>query len=236
MGLELTELVMACEEEFGVVIAEESVDIAELDTVGGLATIIARQLEHPSARGCPGVRVYFSLRTALAAQHSVEKGTVKGETPLDELFPQQGRREAWRALQRALPYRLPPLKTTISTRAIGWISAGLGIPLGLWLVAKAYVFLGNTAYFLLPVLLYAIPAIVFTLGTYQLSRILPVQTVGELVDAVMGSDTQGLAPGGHAWTEDAIWIRLREMIARRFDVDPDLITPETHFFKDLGFD
>jgi len=80
MGLELTELVMACEEEFGVVIAEESVDIAELDTVGGLATIIARQLEHPSARGCPRVQVYFSLRTALAAQHSVQKSTVKGET------------------------------------------------------------------------------------------------------------------------------------------------------------
>jgi len=26
------------------------------------------------------------------------------------------------------------------------------------------------------------------------------------------------------------------MIAWRFDVDPNLISPETHFFKDLGFD
>lgn len=235
MGLELTELVMACEEEFGVVIAEESVDIAELDTVGGLATIIARQLEHPSARGCPRVQVYLTMRRALAAQHSVQKSTVKGETSLDELFPQEGRRTAWRTFQRALPYRLPRLDTPISRKAIWWISVSLGIPLALWLVAMAYVVLENTAYFLLPVVLYAIPAMLFTLGTYQLGRILPVHTVGELVDAIMGSDTQGVAPGGHAWTQDAVWIRLREMISERFDVDPDSITLETHFFKDLGF-
>ncbi len=235
MGLELTELVMACEEEFGVIIAEESVDVTELDTVGGLAAVIARQLGRPSARGCPRVRVYFSLRTALATQCSVQKGTVKGETPLDELFPQQGRRKAWRTFQRAVPYRLPPLDTPVSRKVIGWISACLGIPLALWLVAKAYVWLENTAYFLLPVVLYAIPATLFAVGVYQLGRILPAPTVGELVDAVMGSDTQGVAPGGKPWTQDAIWQRLREMVAERFDVDPDSITLETHFFKDLGF-
>ena len=204
MGLELTELVMACEEEFGVIIAEESVDVTELDTVGGLAALIGRQLGYPDARGCPRVRVFLALRTALATQLSVEKATIKSDSPLDKLFPQPGRCKAWRALQRSLPYRLPPLETTVSTRVMGWSAACLGIPLALWLAATAYELLDNTAYFLLPVLLYAIPSTLFALGVYQLSRLLPAQTIGELVDAIMGSDTKGVAPSGQPWTQDAI--------------------------------
>lgn len=64
MGLEVEELLLACEEEFGVYL--DSQTVARLSTVAGLYHAITRELDAHRRSRCPRVRVFFSLRAALA--------------------------------------------------------------------------------------------------------------------------------------------------------------------------
>lgn len=57
---------------------------------------------------------------------------------------------------------------------------------------------------------------------------LRIETVGELhrwLCTVLNSSD---------WTEEAVWTELREVVLHHFDVEPEKVSEETSFIRDLG--
>ena len=107
MGLEMTELIMACEEEFGVDFREHGRALYEVETVGDLHSCIVSILEPCVTARCPNVPVFFSLRRALAGNIPLAKSDIGLNTRLLDLLPAREWFQKWPALRASLDYELP---------------------------------------------------------------------------------------------------------------------------------
>ena len=240
MGLEITELIMACEDDFGVRIDDNDADVNRMETVGDLHQCILRLLSERKPYRCPRVPVFFALRRAMAEALSSEKRSIRPDSPLADLFPTRGRRRAWHRIQHSVPYSVPPLHAAIQGTTINWISVLAGLPLGIFAGTAAYTAfqsiglseLGLPVCLLLPLVL---PLGLSRFLSWALRRGLPARTPGDLTDDIVGRTNWAIAPDGTPWNEDSVWQTLLETVSIRFDVDKSRITPETHFVKDLGF-
>jgi len=122
MGLEVTELMMACEEEFGVnFVRQPERRLNRIETVGDLYLYIMELIPDPKPRRCPWVPVFFALRRTLTEQLGLNKRTVRPNTPLTELLPDAMRRQTWNQIRRALPFDLPALEHAVTLRVRGLV-------------------------------------------------------------------------------------------------------------------
>lgn len=87
MGLDIEELVMACEEEFDVYLPLETASATDIRTVGGFHAFILRTLGERKSYRCPTVAVFFSLRHALAMQLGLKKTGDGARRPATPVLP-----------------------------------------------------------------------------------------------------------------------------------------------------
>lgn len=239
MGLEIEELILHCEDRFGISIHLDDSNVTELETVGGFYVYIMRRLEEGRAVRCPRARAHFSLRAALARQLSVEKHAIQPQTALADLIPSRARRSIWWALHRTLPHPVPPLELAVSSRLIGGISILVGIPLvlllGVGLIPQyESSYLWAAGILLCGLMVFFVPAVLFMLLESQLQRRLPAADFGELVDKTVAMASWGYGPEGRPWNHTTVWRELQAIVATQFGVDSTRIEPDTDFFKDLG--
>lgn len=239
MGLEMTELIMACEDEFGIRLDVNGAELNRINTVGDLHAYITRLVVKQRTYRCPRVPVFFSLRRALMDELHVERRFVRPETPLLHLFPRRGRRKAWRATQMAVPHRMPSLDHALPSSVIKWTALILGIPLGLFLAFAFLLNFRDGGFFWLGLLALPLWPVLMTLNVggfigMAVRYKLPATTVGELMDQMVAASSWGIGTDGTPWDSTSVWLNLKEIVADRFDVDATRISPETDFFKDLG--
>jgi len=239
MGLEMTELIMACEEEFGIRLDVYGAELNRMKTVGDLHTCICRVLGKQRTYRCPRVSVFLSLRRALIKELNVERGVVRPETTLLRLFPRRRRRKSWRAIELSVPHRIPALVYALPIPVMKWTALTLGIPFGLLLAYATFLNVREGSFFWLGFLVFPLWPILMTLniGVFIGMAVrykLPAATVGELVDKVVASSSWGIGTDGTPWDESSVWNSLQERISTLFDVDKCRISPETDFLKDLG--
>lgn len=94
MGLDSVELVIACEDAFGVQISD--VEAACVITPADLVQLMIEKVR-PSREGpCATHRAFNQIRTALAAAFGVERSWVGTRTPVDHVLP---RGPSWEVLR-----------------------------------------------------------------------------------------------------------------------------------------
>jgi acyl carrier protein len=243
MGLEMTELIMACEEEFGVDFREHERALNNVATVGDLHRCIVSILQPCVTERCPNVPVFLSLRRALADNIPISKSDIGLDTKLLDHLSARDWFQKWPALRESLNYELPsPYPILRYPPLVLIVGIGLFGALALELLLLQLLLDVDTwePWYLLvllaPLLLPLVAVIVAV--SHALAPIkyrMPAETVRELVGRVVNYNHKGLAPEGISWNEASVLNELRSMISERFFVDVDRITPETDFFKDLGF-
>lgn len=120
MGLEGVELVMEIEEEFGIVLDDEDIGLAE--TIGDIIRIVEKRFSAES-RQRVGV-AFYRLRQVLADSALIEKRRVRPSTDLRPLIPRSQLQAVWREVDEA-GFRVPPLVLS---------PVGVGAFVLLWLI------------------------------------------------------------------------------------------------------
>ncbi|HIJ65517.1 MAG TPA: hypothetical protein HPP77_06140 [Candidatus Hydrogenedentes bacterium] len=119
MRLEMTEMLMALEAEFGIEIDDEANDIR---TVGDLHDYIMTRLElRPAERFCLSDEAFGKLRQALAEQLDVREADIVAGAKMEDLVPRKGRRAHWRAVSKRLGWRLPELCRPPYLKVLQWM-------------------------------------------------------------------------------------------------------------------
>lgn len=243
MGLEMTELIMACEEEFGVDFREHERALNNVATVGDLHRCIVSILQPRVTGRCPNVPVFLSLRRALADNIPVAKSDIGLDTRLLDHLSARDWFQRWPALQASLEYEVPsPYPILRYPPPVLLVGIGLfGVLVLEPLLLRVLLDAGTwERWYLLvllaPLLLPLVAAIMATsFARAPIEYHMPAETVRELVGRVVSFNHKGLGPEGISWNEASVWNELRSMISERFYVDVDRITPDTDFVKDLGF-
>lgn len=243
MGLEMTELIMACEEEFGVDFREHERALNNVATVGDLHRCIVSILQPCVTERCPNVPVFLSLRRALADNIPISKSDIGLDTKLLDHLSARDWFQKWPALRESLNYELPsPYPILRYPPPVLIVGIGLFGALALELLLLQLLLDVDTwerwhlLVLLTPLLLPLVAVIVaVSLALAPIEYRMPAETVRELVGRVVSYNHKGLGPEGISWNDASVWNELRSMISERFDVEKDRISPETDFIKDLGF-
>jgi hypothetical protein len=127
-GEDTWELVETVEASFGVKFTED--ELIDATTLGTMAQIIFKKLEHPVSPRCLSAITFYKLRRAFIELFGMPGAKISPTTSLFELMPWKIRKKQWRYIQDHLNYVLPQLT---------W---------PLWLLGIALVLTGSTLYFL----------------------------------------------------------------------------------------
>lgn len=109
MGLDIVELVMDIEDEFGISIPAERMQ--KINTVGELVALVRELCSNAAQRG--GWDDFAVFRSAVSKTTGRSEDGVKPETALEELFPWRGRSQRWEKVRDAMRregVQLPPLE------------------------------------------------------------------------------------------------------------------------------
>lgn len=226
MGLELVELHMAVEGEFGV-----RLPIQSFTTVGDFFDSIVGALQRQrgtASFSCPCVPSFFIVRNALRETWGAST-RIYPSTPLSAVLPNGRLADAWERLERCIGIRLPTLTPSREVGAVLFALTGAAVIVGLGLLSLldgfAVLVAGGLAFFLHVVLL--------NFAMFHLPRRLPrdVVTVGDLVRSVV--PPQGTA---EHQTDDLLWRRFVSLVSDQLDVPTAEIRRASQFVRDLKCD
>lgn len=225
MGMDAVELVMRCEDAFGISIPDEAA--SKVVTVGDLYDLIlkltADRAEGPTRTSSAA---FYRLRQGLVAC-GLDRDHVLPTSRLEDLLPAEQRKILWAQLAKATGINLPPL------RRPGWV---------VWL---SFVCLGAVAVVVWAItrrILFGLIAVVVATWlaghcTGFACTAFPgtCHTVEDLIYAVIGRRENALVPPSKLGPRET-WNVLRKIISEQLGVREDDIEPHTRFVKDLNMD
>ena len=228
MGLDLVELGLAIEDEFGVSVFAGGVFP---ETVGDLHSAIRHAVNRNilvSQHHCPAIPAFLSVRDALNGVLNAPE-RIRPSTSLSCLLPKKRRRQLWDQLESQLSVRLPPLH--IDPRFTGPITLAW---LAMCLLILLFGALTAESVGVLLAALVAVPLISLTLLMIfpSIRTVVPIQcsTVGQLVRRIAPTE-KSISSGTR--TDEYNWNRLLQIISDELDVPIDEIRAESHFVRDL---
>jgi len=237
MGLELTEIMLAVEEEFEVRKDDEFVD---LRTVGGLFNWICEQVAARPFHKCRRLAAFLRTRSALAQFSGKGSRQISLDTPLEMIVPRRRRRKAWKELVQSLEHNLPPLERP---RLINWLNASLTLLFLLTLMPMALILIVTASslsdlfggfFVAFVILFFCTPLFIMVLEGFTLpfARIIPSSCATPR--SIVVSTTRGeLAAPARERTPEEIWTTLVTMISEKLDLKPEVLTADTRFAEDL---
>ena len=108
MGMDSVELVLAIEEDFGVLIPDEEAE--QMLTVGDVYDWLKVKLSSADAVDCLTQQVFYKLRRALVQNYSLDKAAIRPDTRLTDLLPIEVVAEGWPFLQVFIDLKTPRFK------------------------------------------------------------------------------------------------------------------------------
>ena len=122
MGLDVVELVLDIEDEFGIHI--EDAAVRRMATPAEAADYLLPLLRTNTSDPCPSQAGFYRLRRALVAIFGVPRNTVRPDTSLDDLFAGHKTRTSWFLLQHAVGARaLPQLRPNLALSILATVLA-----------------------------------------------------------------------------------------------------------------
>lgn len=227
MGLEIVELIMRVEEEFEIAIEDE--EASYISTVGELHLCILTKLGLAGASGCQSSATFYQMRRALMEIADVSRAAIRPDTPTAPLLPEPNRRAQWKTLSELTGATLPPLeRPRVLAKSIGMGGALIGVS------SLACVFV-SPALAASSALTGAVAYVGARKWSDRYATLLPAQcaTVGDLSHAVIKLNYGINLERGPKRSEAEIWEKLREIMVDELDIEPDEITKDAQFVRDL---
>lgn len=229
MGLDVVELVMRIEEEFAITIEDEEASFIE--TVGQLHFCVLGKLGLTAPHDCISSATFYQLRRALVSSSGSSRRSIRPSTPTELLLSSLNRRQQWRTLSDTTGAKLPALERP------KWMITALRSAACLFAVSAFWLWL--TAPFAPAILL--TECLIFA-GICKWSQLYAVQlpadcaTVGGLSKTMLKLNYGMNVEKEKTWVERAVWDKLRDILVDELGAQPDAITPEAHFVRDLRLD
>lgn len=230
MGLDIVELVMAVEDEFGVRFVDS--EYQEMTTVGKMHEAILKQLaERPqTVSGCPSMKAFLRLRSHLVDAGLIRRSGFRPSIHLDTAIPRRYRRRLWPRLESATRLRLPRLHRPL------WLTIALMCGVGSITVAIMGAALpGDSMVIFCTPFLIGILALAALLVSEPFATHLPdgCVTVGHLVKEAVRVNHSQLMAVREEVNPDDVWNRLHAIVVEQLCVRPDEVTRETRWIEDL---
>ena len=225
MGLDIVELIMAVEEDFGIELPDD--EAVNLVTPALLTEYVLTRVELAGQSVCLSRKAFYALRRVLMKEFGCPRVLVKPDTPLEALVPRLNRRDVWRRMQAALQAKRWPglIRPRWMPVILFTVFAGVMVTL---------LFLG-----------YRIIQSCFSgllVGLAGLLATMPwrtefpehCRTVGELARKLII-----LAPAVVAhrtWTREEVAETIRQLTIQLLGLKPEQYRPDARFVQDLGAD
>ena len=234
MGLDAVELIMEVEETFDLSIADD--EYSRFKTVGDLHQLLVEKLAvqrelQANVGGCPSLVPFLAIRRAIVTLANTNRSSIRPNTCLANVFPQYGRRQLWKKLQRETDITLPPL--TLS-EGVGQLTFAVAV-CGITIVDVATVVWFGLVSFLFAVMDSFILGLLIFVVTRPLATTFPAkcQTVADLVRFARPPHYPSQRLSGLAGDADAIWNKLVDVVVSALGVERADVTPEARFVEDL---
>ncbi|MBC7772047.1 MAG: hypothetical protein H7210_06105 [Pyrinomonadaceae bacterium] len=233
MGLDSVELVMECEDEFGVRLPDA--DCERVRSVADLAGLISTRLLGPCGV-CHTAHTFYELRSLLTEHANIDRHHIRPGSPLAEIFPPSPRR-LWIQISEH-DIRLPRLRASPMYHRV--LRCGGWILLSSWWVGAAAIWQTAGFWFAIVVSLsaFAFGCIVIARLAERGRRHIPAElaTVGDLARAMTPLElTRNDLEERSAVRKDVLE-RVRRLTAQQLGIPLEKVLPGSSFVKDLGMD
>lgn len=230
MGLDVVELIIRVEEEFGIAIEDE--EASYLETVGQLHLCILSKTGLLDVKRCQSSATFYQLRRALTDLAVAPRQSIRPNTPIATLVPAANCRRIWKSWSEKSGVKLPELEKPKWMKAACWMLFAS--------TACAGFFLWNTS----NLLVFSYYALSFALlcAAYQWSKLyafqLPAQcaTVGGVTQSVMKLNYGINIDISQSHNQEQVWQKLKEIMADELSIEPEKIAPDAYFVRDLRLD
>jgi hypothetical protein len=233
MGLDIIEFVMAVEEAFDITIPDDEAELAT--TPGKLADLVMKKVGTTQRSTCLSSRAFYLLRRCTTNELNIPRKMVRPDTPLDEIIPQQNRKNSWEKLKKVVGASAwPDLR-----RSEGTVT--LLVLLVICLSATA-AFFANWIWqspILIPVtamVVAILAAWMAVIATRPLKTAFPpgYMNLGDLARFMVARNPTLLESAAPAWTRERVWCVLRALILEHLDVTD--FTEDSRFVQDMHID
>jgi acyl carrier protein len=229
MGLQFIEVVMGCEEEFGIELPDEDVgeriETGRMRTVADLHTMVMDALRRKeqvwvTPDACPTSAAFYRVRRALMEVLGVPRSSIRPATPMDDLITLDRRSEQWNRLFGEIGVCAPPLRVPQGPVTAGWL-----VFLAAMSVLAMAACLGPTP--VVGILLLALIPLGLLAEWYRTPcpMLLPAScaTVGGVSRYVAGR----VWPGPEdQWTDEQVFQTLKHVLFDRLRINPKEVTME----------
>jgi len=240
MGLEMVDIVIRTEAEFGIQIPDE--DMLDKITVGQYYDYVLARLRGADPRKCMRSMMFYKVRGALIRSFGIARCDVRPDKALDFLLPPGSRRQQWARLSNETGLTMPSLARTGWARAVlgaglaacaatallasrGMVPPGIGVcgALGLFWLCWFRVPAGSR----IPESCATVRGLVTSVVEVNCGR-------SALERQVMRECYRDPAVGQERWTDDEVWTKLQDIAIASLGVDRSCITRDAHWVHDLG--
>ena len=225
MGLDLVELVMEVEDEFGIQIPDEAA--SKTQTVGDLYRLVLEltgQAWMPPSHNkveCESRHLFYQLRQGIMSALGPSKKDIKPSTSLAAIFPVWTRQPRWARVAHAAKLSLPNLRRPFGAAMIVLFTSTMIL----------WQFYRRDMFGLLPfVLMVAGIGTACSMGVALWWELpLGCRRVGDLVRILETGKV-----GNGAGRQHETWVKLRRIICEQLDISPDRVSEHARFIEDLG--
>lgn len=224
MGLDAVEIIMECEDEFGVAIPDAAA--SGIRTVGDLHQLILSLLGPATGDVCASARAFYHLRRAMVAD-GLPRRDIAPASRLATILPRHRRHGVWNQIA-ASGLKLPPLQ--YPPAAINAVMA-----IGVTGLFAAWAWVGGVLGFLAGIATFVILLLLGFCILLPVKRTLPAscQTVGDFARAMIGRNRDAFAMA-RRHSDKETWSRVRRIVASQLRINEERITPQARFVEDLG--
>jgi len=233
MGLDGVELVMAYEEEFGLVIEDKQAE--KMITPRHVIDYIMTRIDAARGVPCASAQTFHRLRRSLTQQTRIARHEVRLEAPLARLIPLRGRREHWQQLQTSIGVAaLPELKRSRLLVVLCATAALLTFIVSWYGLLTGALSRHALLSFEISVVLAALVGWAGARATrpLKLSFVPPVSTVREMV-CFLVRQTGGIAPRCDR-TREEVAAKVRQTTIEILGISAESYHEDARFIEDLG--
>lgn len=233
MGLDGVELIIAAEETFGVVIADEEAE--RVVTVDDLFQLIHSKICPPNNSKCITASTFYALRRILAKHLNLDRRAISKESRLDALVPLDGRRELWRVIAKDAELVLPDLiRNQLLNYALMVIPA---VSLLYGAVGIAVDAINDmNALIVASIGLAVAYALAKATEPLKIHFDQNTQTMDALTRTVLANNFSKISNDGREWSDADLYQSYIELVSQQLGIEKSKIKRHHKFVDDLGID
>ncbi len=220
MGLDTVELVMAIEDEFGIVIHDDEAEL--MATPGQVADYVMERVRTRKEDPNASQAAFYRLRTMLMREFGIARHEIRPGMPLQRVLGHDVRGN-WKKLSKALGSRpLPKLERSTFLVVGGVAGIPLAMAAGFWSAGASL----GMAVFACCVLMFAAERLSMPWASVVPSG---MHTLDALVPYAGGASSA-------VWTRPEVLARITAITAEQLGIPLEKVHEDAHFVNDLGAD